>query len=311
MIPRTLSTFTEASASDGLTRSARLLRAIGPNAAPIWAKLSAADSAALRKVMDHLPPDETANAAAAQALLDQATNHGALPIWQKLSALPASQLYAMLEPEHPQLIALTLARLTPQAAARLLDCLPHTLAEKCLHLILRMGRPHPHAIAAIEDLFEAELGLAETGTPLNGDVAIAKIFDILPAEQSDQLLKALQARNPDAGEQVRKLMFRFEDIAGLAPAGLQTLLSRIDRATLTLALKGAKGPVATAVFRNMTARARDVLVEEIAAIGPVRRADVDAARTDLIILARHLIEIGDIRQDPPNDTLLDDEDMIA
>jgi flagellar motor switch protein FliG len=311
MTPRTLSTFTDASNSDGLTRSARLLRAIGPNAAPIWAQLSAADSAALRKIMDQLPPDDTANAAAAQALLDQAANHGALPIWQKLSALPASQLYAMLAHEHPQLIALTLARLTPQAAAGLLDCLPPALAEQSLHLILQMGRPHPHAIAAIENLFEAELGLSETDAPLDGDAAVAKIFDILPTEQSDRLLEALQARNADASEQVRKLMFRFEDLAGLAPAGLQTLLSRIDRATLTLALKGTKGAVADAIFRNMTARARDVLVEEIAAIGPVRRADVDAARTDLVILARHLIETGHIRQEPLDNTLLDDEDLIA
>lgn len=311
MTPRTLSTFMDASTSDGLTRSARLLRAIGPNAAPIWAQLSGADSAALRKIMNKLPPDDTANAAAAQALLDHAANHGALPIWQKLSALPASQLYAMLAHEHPQLIALTLTRLTPQAAAGLLDCLPPALAEQSLHLILRMGRPHPNAIAAIENLFEAELDLSATDAPLNGDAAIAKIFDVLPTEQSDRLLQALQAGNADAGEQVRKLMFRFEDIAGLAPSGLQTLLSRVDRATLTLALKGTKGAVAEAVFGNMTTRAREVLVEEIAAIGPVRRADVDAARTDLIILVRHLIETGDIRQGPLDDALLDDEDLIA
>ncbi len=310
MTPRTLTTFTKGSNADGLTRSARLLRAIGPNAAPIWAQLSAADSAALRTVMDQLPPDETANAAAAQALLDQAANHGALPIWQKLSALPGRQLFAMLEGEHPQLIALTLARLTPKAAAGLLDCLPPALAEQALRLVLEMGRPHPHAIAAIEALFEAELGLADRDTPVHGDAALAKIFDILPADQSDKLLGLLQATDPDAGAQVRRLMFTFEDIAALPPAGLQTLLSRIDRATLTLALKGATGGVRDAIFSNLTARARTVLVEEIAAVGPVRRSDVDAARTDLIVLARHLIETGNIQSAGGHD-LLDDEDMIA
>ena len=311
MIPRTLSAFTDKSGSDGLTRSARLLRAIGPNAASIWAKLSAADSAALRTAMDSLPADELANAAAAQALLDQATNHGALPIWQKLSALPARQLYAMLENEHPQLIALTLARLTPQAAAGLLDCLPRHVAEQSLHLVLRIGRPHPNAVAAIETLFDAQLGFAETDPPISGDKALAKIFDMLPADQSNKLLKTLQARSPEAGVQVRRLMFTFEDIARFTPAGLQTLLSRIDRATLTLALKGAKGAVADAIFSNMTARARDVLVEEIAAIGPVRRSDVEAARTDMIVLTRHLIETGEIRQETTGDVMPDDGDMIA
>ena len=311
MIPRTLSSFTENSSSEGLTRSARLLRAIGPAAASVWGQLSAADSAALREAMDDLPTDEHANAAAAQALLDQASNYGALPIWQKLSALPARQLYAMLEGEHPQLIALTLARLTPKAAAALMVCLPTALAEQSLHLVLKMGRPHPQAIAAIEALFDAELGLANDNTPLSGDMALAKILDLLPATQSDKLLAILQAKNPQAGAQVRQLMFMFEDIASFPAAGIQTLLSRIDRATLTLALKGASGAVAEAVFGNMTARACEVLVEEIAAIGPVRRSDIEAARTDLIVLARHLIETGEIRLETDDDGLLDGEDMIA
>lgn len=311
MTPRTLSTFTGDSSTDGLTRSARLLRAIGPNAAPIWAQLSAADSAALRAVMDQLPPDDNANAAAAQALLNQAARHGALPIWQKLSALPPAQLYAMLEMEHPQLVALTLARLTPQAAAQLIGHMPPERAEQALQLVLQMGRPHASAIAAIETLFEAELGLTGDLSAIKGDAALARIFDILPTEKSGPLLDVLNAANPQAGARVRDLMFTFDDIASLAPAGLQTLLSRVDRATLTLALKGAKGAVVDVIFRNMTARARDVLVEEIAAIGPVRRSDVEAARTDLSVLARHLIETGDIRESVQDDDLLEDKDMIA
>jgi len=311
MTPRTLSTFTNKSDADGLTRSARLLKAIGPNAAPIWAQLSAADGAALRQAMDQLPHDDTANAAAAQALIDQAGQHGALPVWQKLSSLPAAQLYGMLETEHPQLIALTLARLCPKAAAQLIDCMPPARAEEVLQLVLKMGRPHPSAIAAIESLFEAELGLTDELVPMRGDAALARIFDVLATEKSGQLLDALSTANPDAGARVRDLMFTFEDIATLGPAGLQTLLSRIDRATLILALKGSKGTVSEAIFSNMTARARAVLSEEIGATGPVRRSDVEAARTDLIVLARHLVETGDIRPQAEADDLLDEPDMIA
>lgn len=311
MTPRTLSTFSDTSREDGLTRSARLLRAIGPNAAPIWAQLNASESAALRAAMEQLPNDDLANAEAAQALLDQAARHGALPIWQKLSALPAAQLFAMLQPEHPQLIALTLARLSPQAAARLIDCMPAELAEETLQLVLKMGRPHPSAIVAIEALFEAELGLADDLAPIQGDAALARILDVLASDKRTPLLEAIGNSDPAAGTRVRELMFTFDDIASLAPAGLQTLLSRIDRATLTIALKGAKGAVADAIFRNMTTRARDVLVEEIAATGPLRRSDIEAARTDLIVLARHLIETGHIRRQSQTDGLLEETGRSA
>ncbi|MEO9970303.1 MAG: FliG C-terminal domain-containing protein [Hyphomonadaceae bacterium] len=311
MTPRTLGTFTDTSRDDGLTRSARLLRAIGPNAAPIWAQLSASDSAALRAAMDELPDDDTANAEAAQALLNQAARQGALPVWQKLSALPPRQLLAMLQSEHPQLIALTVARLTPQAAGALLTCMPPQLAEETMHRVLRTGRPHPSAIAAIETLFETELGLADELVPVQGDAALARILDVLASDKRGSLLDAIGSADPKASARVRELMFTFEDIAGLAPAGLQTLLSRIDRATLTLALKGVEGPVADAIYGNMTTRAREVLVEEIAATGRVRRADVEAARTDMIILARHLIETGDIQRASEIDDLLEDTGLSA
>ena len=307
MTPRTLTTFSNKSDEDGLTRSARLLKAIGPNAAPIWAQLSPADSNALRAVMDTLPADETANTAAAQALLNEAGQYGTPPIWQKLSALPARQLFAMLENEHPQIIALIIVRLTPQAAANLLDCMGEQATDQTLRLMLQMGKPHPGAIAAIESLFEAELGFTDDPAPVQGDAALARIFDLMAPETSEPLLTNLA----DAGTRVRKLMFTLDDIAGFTPAGLQTLLSKVDRATLILALKGTKGPVADAMFRNMTARAREVLVEEINAMGPVRRADVEAARTDLIVLARHLVETGEIFQSDPADDLLEDTDMIA
>lgn len=307
MTPRTLATFANKSDKDGLTRSARLLKAIGPNAAPIWAQLSPADSNALRAVMDTLPADDTANAAAAQALLNEAGQYGTPPIWQKLSALPARQLFVMLENEHPQIIALTIIRLTPKAAANLLGCMDEQATHQTLRLILQMGKPHPSAIAAIESLFEAELGFGSDPSPVQGDAALARIFDLLATETSEPLLANLA----EAGTRVRKLMFTFEDIASFTPAGLQTLLSKVDRATLILALRGTKGSVAKAIFRNMTARAREVLVEEIKAMGPVRRADVEAAKTDLVVLARHLVETGEILQSDPDDDLLEDTDMIA
>ena len=101
-------------------------------------------------------------------------------------------------------------------------------------------------------------------------------------------------------------MFTFDDLARLDAAGLQTLLQAGARATLVTALKGASEQTAAAFFANMTRRAGELLREEIAAQGSVRRSDVDAARHELVSLARKLIEQGDIRVGHQ----IEDEDLV-
>mgnify|MGYP003637109229 FL=1 len=56
----------------------------------------------------------------------------------------------------------------------------------------------------------------------------------------------------------------------------------------------------------MTRRAGELLREEIAAQGGIRRSDVDAARQELVSLARKLIEQGDIRVG----NHVEDEDLV-
>ncbi len=92
-------------------------------------------------------------------------------------------------------------------------------------------------------------------------------------------------------------MFTFDDLTGLDAAGLQTLLSAVDRAALVVALKGARPDTAAVFFANMTQRAGDLLREEIASLGPVRRSEIEAARQELVALARTLMQRGDIRAD--------------
>jgi flagellar motor switch protein FliG len=102
-------------------------------------------------------------------------------------------------------------------------------------------------------------------------------------------------------------MFTFDDLGTLDAGGMQTLLAAADRATLVIALKGAKDTTSAAFFANVTQRAGDLLREEIAALGPVRRSEVEAARAELVELARQLIGRGDIhaRKDTDPDELVE------
>lgn len=279
----------------GLARSASLLRALGASAAPVWAELEPQDAEAIAREMDagtaQTPPKE-----ATEAFMHASQTPNAKPdIWERLSKLPIGTLDRLLKDEHPQVIALTLSRIEPQAAAALVRQAPSLLATDVLHRMLHMAPAHSGAVKAIERAFEDRLA-AETGainhTP---DEAVARIFDALPPEAGENLLAELQKRDAGAGKRVRALMFTFDDLATLGPGALQTLLARADRAMLTLALKGTDGPVREALFANMTSRAREVLSEEIAGLGPKSRMDVERARAGLVALARALMDAGEIR----------------
>lgn len=282
----------EAALPAGLVRSARLLRALGPRAAEVWAELPSGDAARLSAAMDRIEEDDRLDEDAASAFLSNPARDEAGGIWDRLSALRADELATLLTPEHPQVIALCLSRIGPASAARAVRHMPSLLAVNVLKRMMQADPPQRAALQAIEQSLAARLQVR--GACTGGEQRLARIFDELDTDASRTLLSALETAEPVAGRRIRELMFTFEDLAALSPAAIQTLLSRAGRATLTMALKGSAGPVRDTLFANMTARARDVLADEMAGTGPMPRARVEAARAELVRLARDLIASGDI-----------------
>ncbi len=292
----------------GLNRSASLLHALGAKAAPVWAALDPSDAAKLTQAMETGTLQQDDAEAAAGALLSEVarTAHRQTPVWTALSNLSAAQLTTLLAHEHPQVIALALTHMAAPAAAAFIRQLPQPNATDILQRMVHMAPAHTAALTAIETKLGAQLTTLTHSQKTRPEATVARLFDALPAETGETLLNALHTVEPDAGERVRALMFTFSDLADLSPAGMQTLLSRTPRETLTLALKGVSGPVADVFYKNMTQRAGNLLREEMTALGAQPRKEVEAARAALVSLARNLIDSGDIR--PASD--VHDEDFI-
>jgi flagellar motor switch protein FliG len=296
-------------AADGLMRSARLMRALGPDAAPIWAELSKSEVQALTAAMDALGPsaegesEAVSQFMAAHRRLRAPANAGA-SVWRRLSDAGTETLAGLFAGEHPQTVALILSRLEGEASARLLRALPPKLAIDAMQRLLNLGPVHPAALAALETRLDAVLAANAGSGQATGHERVARIFDRLDSRSEKTFLAALDHAEPGAGEKVRALMFTFDDLASLDAAGLQTLLSAADRAALVVALKGARPDTASVFYANMTQRAGDLLREEIATLGPVRRSEIEGARQELVALARTLMQRGDIRADG---TVEDDE----
>ena len=110
----------------------------------------------------------------------------------------------------------------------------------------------------------------------------------------DRFLSALEERNKDASERIRALMFTFEDLKNVDPAGIQTLMRVADKDKMMMALKGASDELKDLFFSNMSERAAKLLREDMEAAGAVRLKDVEDAQTALVQSAKELQDKGEI-----------------
>ena len=279
----------------GIARSARLMRALGPDAAAIWAELDPQEAETLSAAMDQIADDPSADSEALRRFTQAQRATSGAGVWAEMSALDTSVLAALVRHERPQVVALILSRLSGEAAAKLLRTLPPSLSIEAMQRLLHLGEVHPAAMAGLEQFLKGRVAaLAREGAQA-GVERIARIFDRLDPRAGTLFLAALETAEPGAGDKVRALMFTFDDLATLDAAGMQTLLAAADRAVLITSLKGAKPTTSAAFFANLTQRAGDLLREEISALGAVRRSEVEAARSELVELARQLINRGEIR----------------
>jgi flagellar motor switch protein FliG len=296
---------------DGLTRSALLMRALGAKAASVWSELSPQEAEQLSAAMQALPEDAQAEQSAlnsyVQTMRQSPVKQTLRPasFWARLSQQDGTLIASLIQDESPQVIALILSRLAPDAAANTVRALPRTLATDALKRLLNLGDVHPAALRAIEMALDNSLTQRNSGKLSGGHEHVARIFDSLDSGSESTLLSSLDSAEPGAGEKIRALMFTFEDLAALDPGSLQTILGSVDRAVLTVALKGASPTVSEAFFKNVTQRAAELLREDIAAIGPVRRSEIDAARAEVLQVARALVKRGDLLPQNQDDELIE------
>ena len=123
---------------------------------------------------------------------------------------------------------------------------------------------------------------------------MAELFNNLDRSTEARFMKALEERNQEAAEKIKSLMFTFDDLSRLDAGAVQTLLRTIDKQKLAVALKGASETLRDLFFNNMSERARKLLKEDIAALGPVRMRDVDEAQGYMVTTAKELAAKGEI-----------------
>ncbi|MCR9071937.1 MAG: flagellar motor switch protein FliG [Alphaproteobacteria bacterium] len=216
-------------------------------------------------------------------------------MWDKLANVSEQVLANYLKNEYPQTVAVILGKVQQGHAAKVLAILPENFAMEVVMRMLRMEAVNKEIEKDVERVLRTEFmsNLARTNRRDSHEM-MAEIFNSLDRATENRFLSALEERNKDSAEKIRSLMFTFDDLNRLDPAGVQTLLRVVDKDRMTVALKGASEELRDLFFSNMSERAAKLLREDMQALGPVRLKDVEDAQNTMIETAKDLADRGEI-----------------
>src|ERR1700730_10381075 len=206
------------------------------------------------------------------------------------------QIVAFLRTESPQTMALVIANLHTVLAAQVLAQVPEELQPDVALRIARMGETSPRTIQQVEEIMRQKLTtLVEQESPSAGGAkALADILNHADRPTERNVLDHLASTDQNLAEQVRRMLFVFEDIVTLEERAIQQVLREANQKDLVLALRGAPEPVKEIVMANMSERGAAMLVEEMEVQQPQRKRDVDEAQGRIVAVVRKLEEAGTI-----------------
>ena len=207
-----------------------------------------------------------------------------------------SQLLNFLQNEHPQTIALVMAYLSPDQAGIVMSGLSIDMQSDVAKRIALMDRTSPEVIREIEKVLEKKLSSLSTQdfTTAGGVPAVVEILNRVDRSTERAIIESLEVDNPELAEEIKQLMFVFEDIILLDDRSVQLVVREVDTKELALAMKATNEDVTAKIYKNMSKRAADMLKEEISYMGPVKIRDVEEAQTKIVNVIRTLEERGEI-----------------
>ncbi len=198
--------------------------------------------------------------------------------------------------EHPQTIALVLSHLAPPTSAQILAGLPPDRQLSVIQRIAAMGQTSPDIIHEVEKGLERRMSsvMSQSFDKAGGIDAVAEILNVSDRATERTLLENLSQEDPDLVEDIRRLMFVFEDIGRFSDKDMQIVLKNVESSQWAMALKGASSELKDKIFKNMSQRAGDMLREELGFLGAVKLSAVEAKQQEIVDVVRRLEDSGEL-----------------
>lgn len=230
----------------------------------------------------------------AKQLLGQIVDVGTSNTLESLELVDTRTLSNFLINEHPQTIALIIAHLNAERKVDVLRRLPEGLQAEVVLRVSNLDYVSPELIAQLDDVLKTELstlGSIDTNQ-LGGVEPIADMLNLMDKNSEKNIMGRVEEKDPELAEEIRKLMFVFEDLVFVDDKGIQNLLKDVDQQKLVIALKTAPEEIRAKLFKNMSNRAAGLLSEDLDALGPTKLSDVEKAQAEIVQKTKELESQG-------------------
>ena len=244
----------------------------------------------------------------AKQLLGQIINIGTFQTLESLEIVDTRTLANFLVNEHPQTVALIVAHLNAERKVEVLRKLPESLQATIVYRVANLDYVSPELISQLDDVLKTEfstLGSIDTNQ-LGGVEPIADMLNYMDKSTEKNIMAKVEEKDPSLAEEIRNLMFVFEDLIYVDDRGIREMLREIEQPTLVMAMKTATDEIKSKLFKNMSNRSVTVLMEDVEAIGSTKLADIEKAQTAIVQKCKDLEARGKafISRNPDSDIII-------
>jgi flagellar motor switch protein FliG len=221
-----------------------------------------------------------------------------------LRNIDSQNILTYVNEEHPQTIALILSHLPPPSGAAILAGLPPDRQIQVVQRIANMGQTSPDIIKEVEAGLERRMSsvMSQSFENAGGVPSVAEMLNVTDRATERTLLENLAQESPELVEEIRRLMFVFEDLARFTDKDMQIVLKNVETSQWATALKGASAELKEKVFKNMSSRAGDLLKEEISYLGAVKLSVVEQKQQEIVDIVRRLEDAGELELNKGSET---------
>lgn len=205
-------------------------------------------------------------------------------------------LAQILRNEHPQTLALILGHLHAEQAAELISNLPAGVRPEVLMRLAKLEAVPEDMLMEVDKVLQAQLIAmgGKEGKKVGGVQSVAEILNAVDRATEEEVLSEIEEESSQMAEDIRNLMFVFEDVNSLDDRAIRELMKEISNEDMTMALRGASDDLKEKFFKNMSERAATMIREDLEIMGPTRLADVEGAQQNIVKTVRRLETEGRI-----------------
>src|ERR1700722_3849733 len=215
---------------------------------------------------------------------------------EALKWMDAKAVAQIISGEHPQIAAIVLSHLEPEQAAAILPLLTEEMRTEVLMRIATLNEVPQTALTELDQLVEKQANAAPPATlrRIGGARTVANILNAMEKDKSGDELGKIEKADGEMHQQIKDLLFIFDNLLDVDDRGIQALLREVGSDTLAVALRGAEPEVQEKILKNMSKRAAEILKDDMEARGPVKLAEVEASQKEIVVIAQRLAEEGTI-----------------